>query len=58
MPFVLVGPTSRACVRGERGDMPFVLVFTTHPVVEVPFVSMASVFRAGAVWFRVGGGDN
>ena len=37
---------------GERGDMPFILVFIVYPALEVPF---ASVFRAGVVGFRVGG---
>ena len=37
-------------------DIPFVLVFTAHPALEVFFVSVWSMFRAGAVRFRVEGG--
>ena len=39
IPFASVRPMFRACVRGEKGDMPFVLFFAAHPTLEVPFVS-------------------
>ena len=35
--------------------MPFELAFTAHPALEMVFASVWSMFRAGAVRFRVGG---
>ena len=41
---------------GERGVCRLCLVFTTRPTLEVPFASVWSIVRAGAVRFRGGGG--
>ena len=52
IPFASVRPMFRACVRGEKGDMPFVLVIAAHPALE----RVWPMFRAGSVRVRVGEG--
>ena len=43
-------------MRDERGDMPFILVFVAYLVFEVPFVSIWSMFRMGAIAMLFFGG--
>ena len=52
---VCIGFSSTSCTRSASRDMPFVLVFTAHPALEVPCASVRPMFRAVAVRFRVGG---
>ena len=41
-----MGPIFRAYAGGEREDIPFILIFSAHPPLEVPFVS---IFRLGTI---------